>query len=211
MTSQHDHELGSSEDTADGPERADSDPSASVDNGAGNWQRTDLPGDDGLTDDADLTDAEYTAGSEEPVDQDGLAESGAIRGDIIVAEVIDESPDQPVSSSADELTRAGSVPDSMTAAATEGGTGHTDLGQEWRDIQAAFVDDPAGAVQLAADATNAALGTLVDRLRRQQSTLVNGGSSAGEQDTEQLRRALREYRALCENVDQIGRRLLQLM
>jgi hypothetical protein len=207
MTSQHDdaQELGSSEDTANGPQGAGSDASPSIDSHAAESQRTYEPGDD------ELTESKYIEDSPESVSQDGLAESGAIRGDIIVAEVLGESPGQPVSSGADELAGAGSARDATTAAATDDRILDTHLSQEWRDIQAAFVDDPAGAVRLAADATNAALSTLIDRLRMGQSTLVNSGSSPGEPDTEQLRGALREYRTLCENVDQIGRRLLELM
>jgi hypothetical protein len=207
MTSHHDdaHELRSSEDTADRPEGAGSDASPNVDAAATNWQRTDRPGDD------ELTEFEYTADSEESAGQDGLTGVGAIPGDIIVGEVTGESPDQPVSSWLNELTGAGSAQDATTTAATDDRAGNTELSQEWRDIQAAFVDDPAGAVQLAADATNAALGTLIDRLRRGQSALVAAHSSPSEPDTEQLRAALREYRALSENVDQIGRRLVDLM
>ena len=207
MTSQHDdaYELRSSEDTADGPEDSGSDAGPSTDTHATESQRTYEPGDD------ELTESNYVADSAESAGQDGLAESSAIPGDIIVAQVMGESPGQPVSSGADELAGTGSAYDATTAAATDDRTDHTHLSQEWRDIQAAFVDDPAGAVQLAADATNAALSTLIDRLRTGQSALVTGRSAPRESDTEQLRAALREYRTLSENVDQIGRRLLDLM
>ncbi len=207
MTSQHDdaYELRSSEDTADAPEGAGSDASPSIDSHAAESQRTYEPGDD------ELTESKYIEDSPESVSQDGLAESGAIPGDIIVAGVLGESPGQPVSSGANELVGAGSAQDATTVAATDDRTGNTHLSQEWRDIQAAFVDDPAGAVQLAADATSAALSTLIDRLRRRQYALTTGRSESSEPDTEQLRAALREYRTLSENVDQIGRRLVELM
>jgi hypothetical protein len=207
MTSQHDdaYELRSSEDTADGAYGAGTDAGPSIDTHAAESQRTYEPGDD------ELTESKYIADSGESTGEDGLAESGAIPGDIIVAEVIDESPDQPVSSGGDELAETGSVHDAATAAATDDRAGNTHLSQEWRDIQAAFVDDPAGAVQLAADATDAALSTLIDRLRRTQSALMTGHNSPSEPDTEQLRAALRDYRTLTENVDQIGRRLVDLI
>jgi hypothetical protein len=76
-------------------------------------------------------------------------------------------------------------------------------GQEWREIQATFVDDPHGAVQMAASAADNALNSLVTGLRERQSSL----SAAGNQDTEQLRAALQEYRKFCQAISDIGRQL----
>jgi hypothetical protein len=77
------------------------------------------------------------------------------------------------------------------------------LSPEWREIQATFVDDPRGAVQLAADAAEAALTALVTSLRERHATL----GPAASQDTEELRTALREYRRLCQGIAEVGRRL----
>jgi hypothetical protein len=76
-------------------------------------------------------------------------------------------------------------------------------GQEWREIQATFVDDPHGAVQMAASAADSALNSLVTGLRERQSSLAG----AGNQDTEQLRSALQEYRKFCQAISDIGRQL----
>jgi hypothetical protein len=75
--------------------------------------------------------------------------------------------------------------------------------QEWREIQATFVDDPHGAVQMAASAADSALNALVTGLRERQSSL----SAVGSQDTEQLRAALQEYRRFCQSISEIGRQL----
>jgi hypothetical protein len=207
MTSYDDqtHEHGSSQDTADGPEGAGGDGGVNVDMGTAKQERAYQPGED------DLTEFETAADSQEPASQDTLTESGAIRGEIVMAAVTGETPGQSDEGRADELAGAGSAQGATTVGAADGPTHDTGLGQEWRDIQAAFVDDPAGAVQLAADATSAALSTLIDSLRRAQSVLMNDGSSSRAPDTEQLRAALRDYRTLCENVDQIGRRFAQPM
>lgn len=77
--------------------------------------------------------------------------------------------------------------------------------QAWREIQASFVDDPRGAVQMAADAADSALSTLVATLRNQQASL----DPAAAQDTEQLRAALQEYRKFCQAISEVGRRLPQ--
>jgi hypothetical protein len=85
-----------------------------------------------------------------------------------------------------------------------------DLGQQWHDIQALFVDDPRGSVELAAAAADAAVTALVDRLHQRQSALAQTGStSADPGGTEQLREALRSYRIFSQNLTEIGQRLAQ--
>jgi len=82
-----------------------------------------------------------------------------------------------------------------------------DLGQQWHDIQAMFVDDPRGSVGRAAAAADAAVNALAETLRRQQASLVQpDGDPAG---TEELREALRGYRIFCHAVADIGRQLPQ--
>jgi hypothetical protein len=80
-----------------------------------------------------------------------------------------------------------------------------ELNREWREIQASFVDDPRGAVQLAAEAADTALTALVTSLRERQSGL---GPTAG-QDTEQLRAALQGYRKFCQAISEVGHTLPQ--
>jgi hypothetical protein len=83
-----------------------------------------------------------------------------------------------------------------------------ELGQEWRDIQAAFVDDPRGAVGMAAEATDAAMSSLIDSLRSRRDALTAGlGDPSDHRDTEQLRGELRQYRMLCQNLAEIEQRL----
>lgn len=89
--------------------------------------------------------------------------------------------------------------------------GSLDLTQQWHDIQARFVDDPPGAVQLAARAAEQALGVLVASLRERQSELAHvTADSSADQDTERLRGALRNYRVLCQNAAEIGRQITRL-
>jgi hypothetical protein len=84
----------------------------------------------------------------------------------------------------------------------------TELGQAWRDIQAAFVDDPRGAVGMAAEATDTAMNGLIDRLRSRRDTLSAGLAEASDhRDTEELRGELRRYRTLCQNLAEIEQRL----
>jgi hypothetical protein len=85
-----------------------------------------------------------------------------------------------------------------------------DLGQEWHDIQAMFVDDPRGSVELAAAAADSAVRALMETLHRRQSELApTGTGSADPGGTEQLREALRSYRIFCQSLAEIGQRLAQ--
>jgi hypothetical protein len=99
-----------------------------------------------------------------------------------------------------------------TASAHNGDqVGSVDLTQQWRDIQARFVDDPRGSVQLAAQAAEEALGVLIASLRERQSALTPvTADSSGDEDTERLRGALRDYRVLCQNAEEAGRQIARL-
>ena len=82
--------------------------------------------------------------------------------------------------------------------------------REWLDIQAMFVDDPSGAVRLAAAQADSAVSALVTALQEQQAALAQAGGTSGDgsaadpAETEQLRSALRGYRSLCQSLAQIG-------
>lgn len=109
---------------------------------------------------------------------------------IVAGEVIEEDPDGDVLDSA-SLDSAG-------------------RGQQWHDIQALFVDDPHGSVELAAAAADAAVTVLVATLHQRQSALAPAAStSADPGGTEQLREALRSYRIFCQSLTEIGQRLAQ--
>ncbi len=82
--------------------------------------------------------------------------------------------------------------------------------QQWRDIQAMFVDDPRASVQLAAQAVDIAVGTLVETLHRRQSELPSAAGAAEDPgDTEQLRETLRSCRIFCQSLADLSRQLEQ--
>lgn len=96
------------------------------------------------------------------------------------------------------------------SASVEDNVRPADLGQQWHDIQAMFVDDPHGSVELAAAAADAAVSALVETLHQRGSELASAGStSADPGGTEQLREALRSYRIFCQSLTEIGLRLAQ--
>jgi len=78
-----------------------------------------------------------------------------------------------------------------------------DLGPQWHDIQAMFVDDPRGSVALAAAAADAAVSALAEKLQ-QRAALTQADA-----DTEQLREALRSYRVFCQSLADFGRQVGQ--
>ena len=210
MASQQDQEYGSR-----GPDDRTGTPADMTAFGAGPAR---VPSDDDLMEpDGDLAepgelfdpDAE---GSPEPGDDDV----------IVVAEVVDDpfkmsAPAGPGPAANAGQTasdrNAGSGLDRVSTASAHNGdqVGSVDLTQQWHDIQARFVDDPPGAVQLAAQAAEDALGELIASLRERQSALAPViADSSADQDTERLRGALRDYRVLCQNAEEIGRQITRL-
>jgi len=154
--------------------------------------------------------------------------------DVIVAEIIDgrpgathtldgtpqatQAPDHPVEAihtveDGTAVPAADNTEELSSDAASVGGTTaggaylRAGAAQEWREIQATFVDDPRGAVRMAADATDAAVRALVDSLRDRESSLLSNDGPGGMQDTEQLRAALRQYRTLCQSISEMGRHI----
>jgi hypothetical protein len=75
----------------------------------------------------------------------------------------------------------------------------TGSGQRWNQIQAAFVDDPRGSVTQAASMADEAIEAFVSAARERQAWLASSwqGPDAG---TEELRTALRDYRAFWSSV-----------
>lgn len=203
------------------------DDKAALDNETGLGDETGLEDETGETRRADETvSADEAVPADETVSDDDV---------VVVAEVIETEPAIPAGDRAGEpfampatVGATASGPDdtarngmsaqtpvasqpladetAQRAAAGEGpaaATAQSFGSQEWREIQATFVDDPHGAVQMAASAAGSALDALVAGLRERQSSL----STAGPQDTEQLRAALQEYRKFCQAVSEIGRQL----
>jgi hypothetical protein len=82
------------------------------------------------------------------------------------------------------------------------------LVQEWHEIQVMFVDNPRASVQQAAALGETAVARLIDAVRQQQAMLPAASAAAdGGDNTEQLRAALQQYRAFCQDVDGLGRQL----
>lgn len=71
-----------------------------------------------------------------------------------------------------------------------------DFDERWRDIKAAFVDDPRESVEKA----DALIDEAVSALAATRQSLVDQWKNSGTNDTEQLRLALREYRNLFDRL-----------
>lgn len=71
-----------------------------------------------------------------------------------------------------------------------------ELRERWRDLQASFVDDPREAVERADALLDETTASLHSALEAHIHELRELWKSAGDGDTEQLRKALRDYRAL---------------
>jgi hypothetical protein len=149
-------------------------------------------------------DTSAARGSSEAADPDSVQDPDLV---IVAGEVIEEDADPDIADSSDV---AGDLAgDNLADGRGPGDNGRTaDVGQQWHDIQALFVDDPRGSVELAAAAADAAVSALVETLRQRQSALGSGGNTSADPDsTEQLREALRGYRIFCRSLTEIGQRL----
>ena len=116
-------------------------------------------------------------------------------------------PDIPAASAQHDIPAGSAQPDVPEATARRD---NGDVGPEWHDIQAMFVDDPRGSVELAAAAAGAAVDALIATLHERQSALApapGGADDSGE--TEHLREALRSYRIFCQNVANLGQQLTE--
>jgi hypothetical protein len=67
---------------------------------------------------------------------------------------------------------------------------------EWRAVQAGFVDDPQAAVRSADKLIEQVVDTVTSRLAERRTELSNGDG----QGTEHLRQALRSYRSLFDQL-----------
>ncbi|WP_066946951.1 hypothetical protein [Microtetraspora fusca] len=79
-----------------------------------------------------------------------------------------------------------------TTAESEPELAGIDVERRWRDIKAAFVDDPRGSVEQADALVEEAVSAVTERRRR----LTDHWKNPDIKDTEELRLALREYRTL---------------
>jgi hypothetical protein len=84
----------------------------------------------------------------------------------------------------------------VTGTAADSGVESIDYQQRWREVQAGFVDDPRDAVQRADQLVEEAVTALTTR----RQGLVDRWKNSDQNDTEQLRLALRDYRSLLEEL-----------
>ena len=78
-----------------------------------------------------------------------------------------------------------------------------DLRPRWADIQASFVDEPRRAVEQADALVADAIGRLAEAFAQARSTLEHDWDRGEEVSTEDLRLALRRYRAFFDRLLQI--------
>lgn len=86
----------------------------------------------------------------------------------------------------------------VEAAAATLVTNGDQLHADWARIQSSFVDDPQGSVSQAADLVAQVTNTLVTALQERERTLRGAWDGKSGSDTENLRNALRDYRAYFE-------------
>ncbi|WP_326555128.1 hypothetical protein [Micromonospora sp. NBC_01813] len=105
----------------------------------------------------------------------------------------------------DEVTALPTDMPADTSAETTGGAAFfaddeaTAFRDRWRDVQLRFVDDPHAAAGEAQGLVTEAVEALTAALTAQRDEL-SGWTSAGPEDTEQLRMAVRRYRDLLDRV-----------
>lgn len=75
-----------------------------------------------------------------------------------------------------------------------------DFESRWREIQSMFVDDPRAAVDQANGLVAEVAQALTASFSQRKAALEQHAGAGGELETEELRQALRSYRALFERV-----------
>lgn len=136
-------------------------------------------------------------------------DSGAVVDEVVVVETADAGDD----GTTDSANGYGTVPDPDAASTTAFGTPAadtiTDAGDsaaEWSEIKALFVDDPAASVQRASALVERSVEGFMSSLRQRKESLGDWqeGDASG---TEELRKALRGYRGLYDQLEQISGQL----
>ena len=72
--------------------------------------------------------------------------------------------------------------------------------QRWTEVQTRFVDDPRDAVASADHLVAEVMQTLARRFSDRKSTLEHQWDDEGQADTEELRRAMQEYRSFFQRL-----------
>jgi len=154
---------------------------------------------DRTTDEAVVLDTSpaATAASETvagPSDTAADGVDGAERAD--AAEQTGAAEGAPAAGTQESLPNAGAQPPATTLWADgEAANFH----ERWRDVQLRFVDDPHAAAQEAESLVGSAVEQLTGSLAARRDELANW-HSANENDTEQMRVALRRYRAFLDRL-----------
>jgi len=76
--------------------------------------------------------------------------------------------------------------------------------ERWSEIKAIFVDDPGESVKLASAMVERAMENLMTALRERQDSLASWQANDTAADTEELRKALRSYQSLFDELDGVS-------
>jgi hypothetical protein len=138
-----------------------------------------------------------------PAAEPGVAdEPGVIEEDVIVIATQEAAGYGDPQSPADPLGAA----DPQAGPALGGTPGGQGVGAgQWSEIKAMFVDDPSGSVQAASGLVEKAIESLMASVRQRQDSLASSWRAGDAAGTEELRIALRGYRGLFDELDQIAR------
>ena len=96
-----------------------------------------------------------------------------------------------------EVGQAGAMPTTAEEFELLPGDDRDQLRRRWRDVQAGFVDDPRDSVRQAGDMVGEAVQIVTTRLTEHWQSI---GQDHGDAATEELRQALRRYRALFDRL-----------
>ena len=138
-----------------------------------------------------------------PVEPDVADEPGIIEEDVIVIATQEAAGYGDPLAQADPLGAAGPQASEELGGTPGGVTG----GEQWSEAKAMFVDDPSGSVQAASGLVEKAIEGLMASLRQHQDSLASSWQAGDAAGTEELRNALRGYRSLFDELDQLSRQL----
>jgi hypothetical protein len=168
-------------------------------------------------------DSAFTRGSGAPADPNAPTPTTEDAGETSTSATTPSSvttpdPATPAATTSGATTAPGTTPATPVPGAP--GTGSTtgvqaasaalvthgaELHDDWARIQSSFVDDPRGSVSQAADLVSQVTSSLVNALQEREQTLRGSWDKQGDQgsDTENLRNALRDYRAFFEMLTKV--------
>ncbi len=148
---------------------------------------------------ADTTRPDTLTDRDTPADTTATGAAEATPGSVTSATTTDTAtPAEPVPGAPGTGSTTG-VQAASAALVTHGAELHDD----WARIQSSFVDDPRGSVSQAADLVSQVTNSLVNALQERERTLRGAWDQPGGADTENLRNALRDYRAFFEMLTRV--------